>query len=706
MKTVMVLMAVTGALVCSCGPRAPKSYPAAARTDAADVYFGDTVADPYRWMENDSSESLARWVSEQNHLTRGYLDRIPFRERLYRRMMALSDCPKRSMPVKKGGKYYFFLNSGLQNQSVLYSADSADDPVGTVVLDPNTLSDSGTAALADISFSSDGTKLAYCLSRNGSDWREIYVLDLLTGRQLEDHIKWCKFSSAAWCGDGFFYSAYDRPGQGSEFVGVNEGHKVYYHKLGTPQAQDRLVYENRKYPQRFYSVSVSDDERLLFLHEDGMSSGNMLYVMDLSDPHRTFRAMTEDCESSYVPVYSHGKDVYLYTNWGADNYRIMKACVSSPRVDAWKELVAESKDVLSAASVCAGKLFLVYDRDVANRVEVRSLEGEFISQVPLPSSGTVAVSGSAKEDEVFFTYASFLTPGTIYRYSVAKDSLGVSYRPQIDFDASQFETKQVYYTSADGTPVPMYLTYRKGLKLNGKNPVFMTGYGGFNISLYPSFSPYCIPFVEAGGIYVQTNLRGGGEFGRKWHMAGTRLDKQNVFDDFIAAARYLVANGYTSKGCIGISGGSNGGLLIGACVNQAPELFGAAVPRVGVMDMLRYHLFTIGWNWAPDYGTSAESEQMYRYLKAYSPLHNISDDGTVYPPIMVTTADHDDRVVPAHSFKYAATLQWSDTGNAPKLIRVDTDAGHGAGKPVTKVIQEQADIYAFIMYNLGMTYER
>lgn len=685
----------------SCGPKSPKEYPAAEREDVFDVYFGDTVQDPYRWMENDSSEAVAGWVSAQNGLTRKYLDGIPFRDALKERLVRLHDYRKYSLPVKKGGRYFWFGNEGLQNQSVLFCSDSFPQG-GKVLLDPNALSGDGTVALTSVTFSKDGRYIAYTVSRKGSDWSEIFVIDSCTGEHTGDHIMWCKFSDAQWYGDGFFYSAYDIPEAGNEYVAVNEGHKIYYHRLGTAQSEDELFYENKKYPKRFYTVRVADDGKTAFLLEDGMGNGNLLSVKDLSDWSSPFVPMTSDYDFLYTPVATAGGRIYIHTNYKADRYRIMVADMDRPYVDQWMELIPEKESVLSSASLFGGRLYLTYDKDVSNHVSVAGLDGSFLAEMDLPGAGAVQISGNADDREVFYTFTSFLVPGAVYRYDADSGVSDLCVAPEVDFDAGLYDTKQVYFSSDDGTPVPMYITYRKDMALDGKNPVYMTGYGGFNISLYPAFSTNVIPFLESGGIFVQVNLRGGGEFGESWHVQGTKLNKQNVFDDFISAAEYLIANGYTSKGLLGISGGSNGGLLIGACVNQAPELFGAAVPRVGVMDMLRYHHFTIGWNWAPDYGTSDDSEEMYRYLKSYSPLHNIRNDGTPYPPVLVLTADHDDRVVPAHSFKYAAQLQWSDTGDAPKLIRIDADAGHGAGKPLSKIMDEQADIFAFIMYNLGM----
>lgn len=707
MKKTLLATAAMATIALSCnGPKAPKEYPKAERQDICDEYFGTKVEDPYRWMENDTSARVKEWVAAENKITREYLDAIPFRNALKERLTSLYNYEKISLPKKKAGKYYFFRNDGLKNQSILYRADSVSDTKGTVVLDPNTLSDDGTVALTGISFSKDGRYMAYTISRNGSDWTEIYVLDPLTGKQLDDHIMWCKFSGAEWYGDGFFYSAYDAPEEGKEYSNMNSGHKIYYHKIGTPQSEDRLFYENREFPQRFYIIEVAEDGHTAFLHEDGMGTGNLLSIMDLNKKGDRFRRITDDYNYLYYPVAVDGDRIIFYTNYMAPRYRVMEAPLSKPGIANWKEIVPEQENVLSGASFIGGKLFLTYDINVSSHIIMADRYGKTLREVTLPGAGTASISGSPAENEVFYSFTSFTTPGTIYMYDMETDSSSVYAMPDVDFDPDLYETRQVFFSSVDGTPVPMYITGRKGYQLDGSNPVYMTGYGGFNVSLYPSFSTNYIPFLENGGLYVQVNMRGGGEFGQQWHKAGTRMEKQNVFDDFISAAKYLIANGYTTKGKIGICGGSNGGLLIGACVNQAPDLFGAAVPRVGVMDMLRYHLFTIGWNWAPDYGTSADSREMFEYLRGYSPLHNISNDGTPYPAIMVTTADHDDRVVPAHSFKYAAQLQWSDTGDKPKLIRIDSNAGHGAGKPVSKVMDEQADIFAFIMYNLGMKPEK
>ncbi len=704
MNKKLLILPVAGMVMAANGQTAQPqlTYPETAKTDVVDTYFGTSVPDPYRWLENDTSAQTAAWVAAQNKVTGEYLSKIPFRSALLRRLTAVADYEKIGAPAKKHGKYYFYKNDGLQNQSVLYVQDSLDG-VARVMLDPNKLSADGTVALTGTSFSHDGKYMAYTISRSGSDWTEIYVLDTATGRLLDDHIVWAKFTGAAWCGDGFYYSAYDAPEAGKEYSNVNENHKIYYHKLGTPQSADRLVYENKAYPKRFYSASVSDDETLLFVYESGDGAGNALYVKDLTKPDAPLTAMATDMRYQYYPVETIDGKTYIFTNYGAPKGRIMATTAAKPAQKDWTEVVAEGQSVLSGVQVIGGKLLLTYDKDVANHAYVYSLDGKMEHEVKLPGLGSVGFSGDKDDRECFFTFTSFTIPGAVYRYDIGQNTYSLLRAPKVDFDSDGFITEQVFYPSKDGTRIPMFLTYKKGLKRDGRNPVYLYGYGGFNISLNPGFSSSRIPFLESGGIYAQANLRGGGEYGEEWHQAGTKMKKQNVFDDFIAAAEWLIKNGYTGKDKIAIVGGSNGGLLVGACMTQRPDLFRVAVPQVGVMDMLRYHKFTIGWNWASDYGTSDDSKEMFEYLKSYSPLHNLKK-GTRYPATLVTTADHDDRVVPAHSFKFAATLQECNDGTHPTLIRIDRKAGHGAGKPMSKVLEEQADIYGFIMHNLGMNF--
>ncbi len=696
-----VILLTSGIMVMSCASQQNKLvYPETAKVDTVDVYFDTQVPDPYRWLENDTSAATAAWVAAENKVTNDYLSQIPFREKLLKRLTELANYEKIGTPFKKHGKYYFYKNDGLQNQSVLYVQDTLNGEP-RVFLDPNKLSTDGTVALTGLSFSKDGKYAAYTISRSGSDWSEVYVMDVATGQLLPDHIEWAKFSGASWQGDGFYYSAYDAPKKGKEFSNVNENHKVYYHKLGEPQSADKLIYQNPAFPKRFYSAGTSEDERMLFFYEAGAGRGNNLFLQNLTKAGSKIEQLTTDFEYSYYPIEVIGDKMYLYTNYGAPKGRVMVADVNKPLLADWKELVPEAEAVLSDTKVIGNKLFLTYDKDASNHAYVYDLDGKMIQEIKLPSLGSVGFSGDKDDKECFFGFTSFTTPGATYKYDMDKNSYELYRAPNVKFNADDFVTEQVFFASKDGTKVPMFLTYKKDLKKDGNNPVFLYGYGGFNISLNPGFSTARIPFLENGGIYAQVNLRGGGEYGEEWHVAGTKMQKQNVFDDFIAAAEYLIKDKYTNKDKIAIVGGSNGGLLVGACMTQRPDLFKVAIPQVGVMDMLRYHKFTIGWNWASDYGTSADSKEMFEYLKAYSPLHNLKP-GTKYPATMVTTADHDDRVVPAHSFKFAATLQECNDGTNPTLIRIDSKAGHGAGKPMAKVLEEQADIYGFIMYNLDM----
>lgn len=678
-------------------------YPKAAKDGTVDEYFGVKVADPYRWLENDTSAQTAAWVEAENKVTNAYLQKIPFRGKLLKRLTELVNYEKISAPRKRHGKWYFYKNDGLQNQYVLYVMDElGGEP--RVFLDPNKLSDDGTVALKGVYFSNNGKYAAYTISRSGSDWEEIFVIDLKTGQLTQDHIEWAKFTGAAWKGDGFYYSAYDAPVKGKEFSNVNSGHKIYYHKIGTPQSEDVLFYQNAAYPMRFYIVSVNEEETLMYLFEEGAGSGNNLFVRDLRQPESQFIQMTSNMDYQYSPVYDDGNRIWIYTNYGAPKGRIMTADIRQPGVDNWQELVAEQENVLSGTDVINRQLILTYQKDASDHAYLYGLDGKLRNEVKLPSVGSVGFTGDEKEPECFYTFTSFTIPGTVYRYDMAKNESTLYTQPKVKFRQDDYTSEQVFFQSKDGTRIPMFLTYKKGLKKNGKNPVYLYGYGGFNVSLGPSFSASRIPFLENGGIYAQVTLRGGSEYGEEWHLAGTKMHKQNVFDDFIGAAEWLISEGYTCKNKLAIVGGSNGGLLVGACMTQRPDLFGVAIPEVGVMDMLRYHKFTIGWNWASDYGTSEDSKEMFEYLLGYSPLHNLKP-GTAYPATLVTTADHDDRVVPAHSFKFAATLQECHQGNSPVLIRIDTKAGHGGGKPLAKVLEEQADIYGFILYNMGVKFK-
>ena len=677
-------------------------YPQAAKDATVDEYFGVKVSDPYRWLENDTSAQTAAWVEAENKVTNAYLQKIPFRGKLLKRLTELSSYEKIGAPSKHHGKWYFSRNDGLQNQYVIYVKDQLDGEA-RVFLDPNKLSSDGTVALKSLNFSHNGRWAAYAISRSGSDWQEFFVIDLQTGELTDDHIEWAKFSRAAWQGDGFYYSAYDRPTEGKEFSNVNAGHKIYYHKMGTPQSQDVLFYQNPTQPMRFYEIDVNEDETMMYLYEAGDGAGNNLFVRDLRQNDSQFIQLTDNMDYQYNPIYNEGDKIYLYTNYGAPKGRIMTADIRKPGINDWQELVPEQKNMLSFANVINRQLILTYNQDASDHVFIYGLDGQLRHEVKLPMVGSVDFSGKENEPECFYTFTSFTMPGTIYRYDMATNQSTLYSQPSVKFRLQDYESRQLFFESKDGTRVPMFITYKKGLKRNGKNPVYLYGYGGFNIALGPGFSATRIPFLEKGGIYAQVNLRGGSEYGEEWHQAGTKMQKQNVFDDFISAAEYLIREGYTSKEKLAIVGGSNGGLLVGACMTQRPDLFKVAIPQVGVMDMLRYHKFTIGWNWASDYGTSDDSKEMFEYLKGYSPLHNLKP-GTAYPATLVTTADHDDRVVPAHSFKFAATLQACHEGPNPVLIRIDTKAGHGGGKPLAKVLEEQADIYSFILYNMGVNY--
>ena len=677
-------------------------YPKAEKDGTVDEYFGEKVSDPYRWLENDTSAQTTAWVEAENKVTNAYLQKIPFRDKLLKRLTELSGYEKIGAPSKHHGKWYFSRNDGLQNQYVIYVKDQLDGEA-RVFLDPNKLSSDGTVALKSLSFSHNGRWAAYAISRSGSDWQEFFVIDLQTGELTNDHIEWAKFSDASWMGDGFYYSAYDRPTEGKEFSNMNAGMKIYYHKIGTPQSDDELFFQNPAEPMRFYEIEVNDEETLMYLVESGAGAGNNLYVRDLRKKDALFIQMTNDMDYLYSPLYNEGDCLYLFTNFGAPKGRIMTANIHQPGVNDWQVLVPEQQNVLSSASVIGRQLVLTYSQDACDHAFVYDLDGKMRHEVKLPMVGSVEFVGKETEPECFYTFTSFTQPGTVYRYDMTTNQSTLYTQPSVKFRLQDYESRQLFFQSKDGTRVPMFITYKKGMKLNGKNPVYLYGYGGFNISLTPYFSASRIPFLEKGGIYAQVNLRGGNEYGEEWHLAGTKMQKQNVFDDFISAAEYLIREGYTSKERLAIVGGSNGGLLVGACMTQRPDLFKVAIPEVGVMDMLRYHKFTIGWNWASDYGTSDDSKEMFEYLKGYSPLHNLKP-GTVYPATLVTTADHDDRVVPAHSFKFAATLQECNDGPNPVLIRIDTKAGHGGGKPLAKVLEEQADIYSFILYNMGISW--
>ena len=681
-------------------------YPEAPSDNTVDIYFGMEAKDTFRPLENDTAANTLAWVEAENAVTQAYLSNIPYREKLRQRLTALNDYKKIGMPWKwNDGNYYFYENDGLKNQSVLYRVEKLGD-TPEIFLDPNSLSEDGTVALTGVSQSPDGKYTAYKVSRSGSDWTEIYVMDTKSKKLLPDHIEWAKFTGVAWHKDGFYYSAYPRPKAGKEYSNANEYHSVYYHKLGCSQSDDVIAYEDKENPLYFHSVYVPEGQPYIFIIGGGQGIGESIKFKRLDAPNTEWTVIepSQDIPMSIINVIDG--NAYLYTSLDAPRYRIVSVPLSSPSRENWKEIVAEDPECVLIDAQFSGKdkLLLTYDQAGTNHLFIHSRDGKRIKEIEMPSIGSIGLSASNKYPEAFYSFTSFNYPATIYSLDTSTGDSEL-YKSTIleGFNPDDYVVEQVFYPSSDGTSIPMYLTYKKGLERNGGNPVYLYGYGGFNVTLNPGFSANRLLWLENGGIYAQAGLRGGAEYGDEWHEAGTKMKKLNVFNDFISAAEYLVKENWTNPELLTIEGGSNGGLLVGATVNMRPDLFKVAIPRVGVMDMMRYHLFTIGWNWASDYGTSADSKEMAKYLLDYSPIHNIKNDGTKYPAIMVTTADHDDRVVPAHSFKYAATLQASNTGDAPKLIRIDSKAGHGAGKPISKVIDEYADIYSFIFYNLGVT---
>lgn len=703
MNRKLILSIAAASMLSSVDAVAQTAYPKAHKDNTVDVYFGKKVADPYRWLEDDMSAQTAEWVDAENAVTRKYLDNIPMRKNILKRLKETANYEKIGIPFKRQGKWYVYRNNGLQNQSVLYQMDSptADASKQRVWLDPNTLSTDGTVALKGIYFSHNGRYMAYVISRSGSDWEEIYVKDCQTGRDIDDHIVWAKFTGATWLGDGFYYSAYDAPEKGRETSAKNSVQKIYYHKIGTPQSEDQLFFMNPTQPLRFYNVDIDHDEKVMTLNEGGMDNGNNLYVRDLTKPNSQFIQMCSDTRFRYSTVETVGKKMYILTNAGAPKYRLMVADVDRPGYNDWKEVVPEGESVLTDVTFAADRMILQYSKDNCNQMYTYTTDGKRIGEIKLPTFGSTSASGMRGQKEVFYSFTSYTMPNTIYSYDLNTDKSTVWAAPKINFRSDDYKTEMVFYTSKDGTRAPLFITYKKGMKLNGRNPLLLYGYGGFNITYAPFFVSNYIPFLERGGIYVHAVLRGGGEYGEDWHVAGTKLQKQNVFDDFIAAAEYLINNKYTSSDRLAIQGGSNGGLLVGACMTQRPDLYRVCLPAVGVMDMLRYHKFTIGWNWAPDYGTSDDSKEMFEYLRTYSPLHTLKP-GVKYPATLVSTADHDDRVVPAHSFKFAARLQECQAGSAPTLISIGKDAGHGGGKPLAKRLAEQADILSFTLWNMGI----
>ena len=680
----------------------PVDYPNTEKTDHTDRYWGEEVADPYRWLEDDYAEDTKEWVQAQNKVTFGYLAEIPFRDAIRDRLEKVWNYEKVSAPFFYGEWTYYFKNDGLQNQSVLYRSKKVGQE--EVFLDPNKLSEDGSTSLSSIAFTKDGSLFAYAVSVAGSDWRDIYVMDTKNKTLLDDRINDAKFTGISWQGEkGFYYSTYAQP-DGSKLSALTNDHRLYFHQLGTSQAEDILVFGNDETPKRYVSGRVTEDGQVLVISAANSTTGNELYIKDLIKTESTIRPIVTNMDHNH-DVLDHQKGwLLVQTNKDAPNNRLVKIDLNNPKSENWQVLIPEKEEVMQV-SKGGGKLFATYLKDAISEVRQYDYQGKEEMSIDLPGAGTVSGFSSKKDqDTIYYSFTSYVQPGSIYSYSIKEGKHKLYRQPQLDFDPEAYESHQVFYTSKDGTKVPMIITYKKGLPLNGKNPTILYGYGGFNISLTPAFSIANTVWLENGGIYAVPNIRGGGEYGENWHKAGTKLQKQNVFDDFIAAGEFLIQKGYTSSDYLAIKGGSNGGLLVGATMIQRPELAKVALPAVGVMDMLRYHQFTAGAGWAYDYGTADESEEMFRYLKNYSPVHALKQ-GTAYPATLVTTADHDDRVVPAHSFKFAAGLQEAHKGDSPVLIRIETNAGHGAGKPTGKIIDEHADIFAFTLYNMGVDFK-
>jgi prolyl oligopeptidase len=691
---------VAMAMLISCnGPIKKKTeYPLTKKGDVVDTYFGTKVPDPYRWLEDDRSAETAAWVKEENKVTFGYLQNIPYREEIKTRLEKMWNYEKYSAPFKRGDYTYFSKNNGLQDQFVLYRQKENGEP--EVYLDPNKFSADGTTSLGEMEFTKDGSKVAYSISEGGSDWRKVIVMEAVTKNIVGDTLKDIKFSGLAWQGnDGFYYSSYDKP-KGSKLSAMTDHHKLYYHKLGTSQSDDKVVFGS-DIVRRYVSAYLTEDERYLIVTASISTTGNELYIKDLTKKDSKFITIIGNFENDHSIIDNIGSKLFIVTNLKAPNRRIITVEASNPGVENWKDFIPETENVLEP-STGSGFFFAHYLIDAISRVKQYDTEGKMLREIALPGIGSASGFGGRKEDkEIYFSFTNYITPTTIYKLDPKTGSSEVFKRPLADFDGEGFESIQLFYNSKDGTRVPMIVTYKKGTQLNGKNPTILYGYGGFNISETPVFSIPIALWLKMGGIYAVANIRGGGEYGEKWHLAGTKMNKQNVFDDFIAAGEYLIAKKYTSSDFLAIRGGSNGGLLIGAVMTQRPDLMKVALPAVGVMDMLRYHTFTAGAGWAYDFGTSADSKEMFEYIFRYSPVHNVKE-GIKYPATLITTGDHDDRVVPAHSFKFAAQLQANQVGNNPVLIRIETNAGHGAGTPVSKSIEQYADIFGFTLYNMNV----
>lgn len=695
---ILILMMTTTSLIAQ--PILTK-YPVTKKDKQIDTYFGKKVADPYRWLEDDKSAATAAWVKAQNEVTNGYLASLPHRDEMKQRLTELWDYPKMGVPFRHGNFLFYHKNSGTQNQSVLYVLDQTTNKE-RVLLDPNSMSKDGTLSLGTISVTKDGKYLAYSYSQSGSDWSEIRIIDVEKGTHFDDTLKWVKFSGIAWRDNGFYYSRYDAP-KGSALSAKNEFHKVYYHELNSPQSKDRLIFENPKAPLRNYSLALSDDQTYQFLYETESTSGNALSFRKSGDDRTAFTKISDDFKSDYSIIDVINGKFLMLTNDNAPNMKLVLVDPSSPQKENWKSFITESEAVIQSAQITYGMVYVQYMEKAQSKANFYNLDGTFVKSLQLPTLGTInGFSGDKDDATAYFGFTSFTYPSSIFKVDMVNLTSSIFFEPKIDFNPNDYKAEQVIYKSKDGTPVTMFVVHHKSIVLDGNNPTLLYGYGGFNISLTPSFSISRLLFLEQGGIIAIPNLRGGGEYGQKWHLAGTKLTKQNTFDDFIAAAEFLIQNKYTSSPKLAIQGGSNGGLLVGACMTQRPELFKVAIPQVGVLDMLRYHLFTIGWAWKTDYGCS-DNKPEFTYLFKYSPLHNLKK-GVHYPATLITTADHDDRVVPAHSFKFAATLQECQTGKNPTLIRIESKAGHGAGKPTAKTIEEVVDIWAFIFTNLELDY--
>lgn len=697
MKKTITISAIVCTLVMN-AQTTKVNYPVTKKIDHVDTYFGEKINDPYRWLEDDRSAETEAWVKAQNVVTYGYLEQIPYRNQLKTRMEKLWNYEKIGAPFKEGNYTYYYKNNGLQNQSVLYRKDKAGKE--EIFLDSNTFSKDGTTSLGGLNFSKDGSLAAYSISEGGSDWRKVIVIDTKTKKIIGDTIVDVKFSGVSWYkNEGFYYSSYDKP-VGSELSAKTDQHKLYYHKLNTAQKTDKLVFGG-DVKRRYVGGGVSEDEKYLFISAANSTSGNELYYLDLSIPNSKIVTLIDNYENDNDVLDNKGSKIYLVTNYKAPNKRVVTFDLSNPAKENWKDCIAETENVLSP-NTGSGYIFASYMKDAVSFIKQYDYNGKLVRDIQLPGVGTAGgFGGKEKETTLYFSFTNYVTPGTIYSFDPKTGKSAIYQKPKVDFNSADYESKQVFYTSKDGTKVPMIITYKKGTKLNGQNPTILYGYGGFNSSLTPAFSISNAVWLENGGVYAVANLRGGGEYGKKWHDAGTQMKKQNVFDDFIAAAEYLIKENYTSSDYLAIKGGSNGGLLVGAVMTQRPDLVKVALPAVGVLDMLRYHTFTAGAGWAYDYGTSEQSKEMFEYIKGYSPVHNVKA-GTKYPATMVTTGDHDDRVVPAHSFKFAAELQAKQAGDNPVLIRIDVNAGHGAGKSVAATIQENVDMQVFTLYNMGV----